>query len=121
MLKEKVKKMIMSRWGGYNVPAHFLGSSLVEFYLINSPYCTLDILNSHETFVKTKIMSNCVLSEVRIAGGKLRVEGKKKRAKFNRREIKHRIEEEFPCADRPSSQFTKNRETFRELSDYGLI
>ena len=46
---------------GCNVPAHFLGSSFVEFYLINSPYCTLDILNSHETFVKTKIMSNCVL------------------------------------------------------------
>ena len=65
MLKKKVKSemiMGMNLRGGCNVPAHFLGSSFVEFYLINSPYCTLDILNSHETFVKTKIMSNCVLS-----------------------------------------------------------
>ena len=63
VLKEKSEsEMIMTVMGGWiNVPAHFLGSSLVEFYLINSPYCTLDILNSHETFVKTKIMSNCVL------------------------------------------------------------
>ena len=35
-----------------NLPGQFLGSPFVEFYLVDSPNSTLNILNSHKTFVE---------------------------------------------------------------------
>ena len=44
-----------------NLPGQFLGSPFVEFYLVDSPNSTLNILNSHKTFVKTKVVAHGIL------------------------------------------------------------
>lgn len=47
-----------------DLPADLLWPSLLELYLVNSPYRPFNVFYSHKTLVKTKVMPDCVLQLV---------------------------------------------------------
>lgn len=49
---------------GVDLPADLLWPSLLELYLVNSPYRPFNVFYSHKTLVKTKVMPDCVLQLV---------------------------------------------------------
>lgn len=46
-----------------NIPSGAaLGSPLVKFHFIHCPHCALDVLHTHETFVKGQVVADGILN-----------------------------------------------------------